>query len=302
MSRQLRAFSLVPPGRWSVAKSAAQVPRAGGKGELCRVPPKPEEFRSREAGAKGGAGQPQPRRICPKGKWSALVALVAGVMPLASSLPGSGGRGARGHGGLQPARSCCRGMGGPGTAPGAAAEPTAAAWAATGGLSPTASPSALKHRRDAAGPQLRTPLEPVLLLKDTGSSFATGRSLSSLRGRGCVGLWAKIHGTERKPLLGPGLGFAGLTSPFQRYFLLLLGRFCSLCCWSVGSGSCSLLQTPEGTRSPRSERWPGWAFAFFPALGNCDLCGGVYICLFAYAERGRRAATELNLEEMDNLV
>lgn len=110
-------------------------------------------------------------------------------------------------------------------------------------------------------------LHHVLVFKDTSSPFdfnlTLGMSLSSLRSRDCVRLCAKIHRTKRKPLLGLGLGFGCLSSPFQRYFCLLLGSFCSLSCWSVGSRPGSLLQTPEGIWSQKTEKWSGWSSSFF---------------------------------------
>lgn len=137
----------------------------------------------------------------------------------------------------------------------------------------------------------------MLAFKDTGSrldfTLTLATSLSSLRSSDCVRLSAKIHRTKRKPLLGLGLGFGCLASPFQQFFCLPLGCFCSLSCWSVVSRSCSLLQTPEGTWNQKSKKWSGWGFSFF-LFWKTLVCMCFFICVKIHVHRILQINGKLN--------
>lgn len=96
----------------------------------------------------------------------------------------------------------------------------------------------------------------MFIFKDISGAFGfnltLGTSLSSLRRKHCVRLYAKIHRTGRKPLLGLRLGLGYLTTPFQQHFCLLLGPFLLLVL-TVGGIYIGGFQAPEHTWNQKSK-------------------------------------------------
>lgn len=125
----------------------------------------------------------------------------------------------------------------------------------------------------------------MFIFKDISGAFGfnltLGTSLSSLRRKHCVRLYAKIHRTGRKPLLGLRLGLGYLTTPFQQHFCLLLGPFLLLVL-TVGGIYIGGFQAPEHTWNQKSKISSD--LGFFPTLGN--------ICLNEFLNLPENSCTE----------
>lgn len=128
-------------------------------------------------------------------------------------------------------------------------------------------------------------LQHMFIFKDISGAFGfnltLGTSLSSLRRKHCVRLYAKIHRTGRKPLLGLRLGLGYLTTPFQQHFCLLLGPFLLLVL-TVGGIYIGGFQAPEHTWNQKSKISSD--LGFFPTLGN--------ICLNEFLNLPENSCTE----------